>query len=79
MDNKNKSINNNDKEIRKDQKSSKDSLVKEILHDETGFTVNPGEVQYGRDHANEQDRHEKRVTSVKKGFCDQNKCDIYFE
>lgn len=77
MDNEKKSINNSDEKIKKDHKSSKDSLVKEILHDEFEDAPDINEVQYGRDTTNEEDHVKKR--HVKKGFCDQNKCDIYFE
>jgi len=79
MDIKKNPINNLDQEIRKDQKSSKDSLAKEILDDENEYTIYPNEVEYGQDHTNEQDHHQKRTSGVKKGFCDQNKCDVYFE
>lgn len=79
MDNKKKTTNNLEQEIKKIHKSSKDSLTKEILHHEFDYNIDVNETQEGRDHANEQDHHQKRVTGVKKGFCDQNKCDIYFE
>lgn len=76
MDERKKPTNNLDNEIKKANKSSKDSLVKEILNDEFDYSVDEREIQQGRDHTNEEDHHQTRV---KKGFCDQNKCDIYFE
>lgn len=79
MDDKKKTIAQIDNEIKKDNKSSKDSLAKEILHDEYDYHVNPKEAQHGRDSVNEQDHHEKRTSGVKKGFCDNNKCDISFD
>lgn len=77
MDNTKKPLNNSDEKNKKDRNASKDSLAKEILHDEFDNAVDLGELQYGRDTANEEDHAKKR--QVKKGFCDQNKCDVYFE
>lgn len=80
MDNKKKVVVPTDHKInKKENKSSKDTLVKEILNSEFDYHVDPSEIQEGRDHVNEQDHHQTRTSGVKKGFCDNNKCDISFE
>lgn len=75
----NQKPNNSHQDVNKDHKGSKNSFAKDILHQEFDQHIDLDEIEVGRNHENEEDHYQKRISGVKKGFCDQNKCDIYFE